>query len=435
MPKKPPDKKADAKAPRKPSRRVAAGGSETSPTPSPPRPLRDGGETPSAMEPMLVGESSRHRGRLADLALELTHQSAAFRASLPAGIAEALATLVRAMNCYYSNLIEGHNTHPVDIERALRDDFSTDTRRRNLQLEARAHIAVQAWIDDGGIAGVATTKAALLEIHRRFCAALPEALLWAEDPATGERAAVEPGALRDRDVKVGRHVAVSPGAVPRFLDRFEAAYRGLGRVDAILAAAAAHHRLLWVHPFLDGNGRVARLMSHAMLKDALDTGAVWSVARGLARAEGRYKQHLAACDLPRRNDLDGRGNLSEEALAEFTAFFIEAAIDQVSFMRGLIEPSLLKSRIALWAEEETRMGRLPPQSGQILEALLYRGTLPRGDVPALLGIGDRQARRITADLIEAGVITAETTKSPLKLAFPARLAGRWMPGLFPDRTE
>ena len=419
MPKNAPDKKADTRALKKTS----------------PLPLRDGGETPSAMEPMLVSESSRHRGRLADLAVELTHQSAAFRSSLPAGIADALATLVRAVNCYYSNLIEGHNTHPIDIERALRDDYSTDARRRNLQLEAKTHIAVQAWIDAGGIAGAATTRAALMEIHRRFCVALPDDLLWAEDPSTGARARVEPGALRDRDVKVGNHVAISPGAVPRFIDRFEAAYRRLGRVDAILAAAAAHHRLLWIHPFLDGNGRVARLMSHAMLKDALDTGAVWSVARGLARAEARYKQHLAAADLTRRNDLDGRGNLSEEALAEFTAFFIEVAIDQVSFMRGLIEPVRLRSRIALWAEEEMRAGHLPTKSNQVLDALLYRGELPRGEIPALLGTGDRQARRVSAELIKAGVITAETSKSPLKLAFPARLAGRWMPGLFPERAD
>ena len=59
-------------------------------------------------------------------------------------------------------------------------------------------------------------------------------------------------------------------------------------------------------------------MSHATLLDALDTGAVWSIARGLARNVNDYKGHLAACDLPRRNDLDGRGNLSEENLAAFT---------------------------------------------------------------------------------------------------------------------
>lgn len=419
MPKKTKDTKADTERP-------GAGQPEA---------VRDGGETPSSMEPLLVSESSRHRARLADLALELTHQSAAFRSSLPPGIAEALAVLVRAMNCYYSNLIEGHNTHPVDIERALNDDYSADTGRRNLQLEAKAHIAVQAWIDGGGLGGPATRRAAIEEIHRRFCAALPEALLTVDDPTTGERIRIEPGVLRTRDVRVGRHIAISPGAVPRFMDRFEAGYRGLGRVDAILAAAAAHHRLLWVHPFLDGNGRVARLMSHAMLKDALDTGSVWSVARGLARSERLYKQHLAACDLPRRNDLDGRGNLSEEALADFTAFFVEVAIDQVAFMRSLIEPARLRTRITLWAEEESRAGTLPPKAGQVLEALLYRGELPRADIPALLGTGDRQARRVTADLMKAGVVTAASSKSPLKLAFPARLAGRWMPGLFPEMQD
>ena len=55
------------------------------------------------------------------------------------------------MNCYYSNLIEGHNTHPVDIERALAGDYSTDPEKRDLQLEAKAHIAVQKWIDEGGM--------------------------------------------------------------------------------------------------------------------------------------------------------------------------------------------------------------------------------------------------------------------------------------------
>jgi Fic family protein len=70
---------------------------------------------------------------------------------------------------------------------------------------------------------------------------------------------------------------------------------GLGKAETIIAAAAAHHWLLWIHPFLDGNGRVARLMSHAMLLEALDTGGIWSIARGLARNVNSYKSHLAAC--------------------------------------------------------------------------------------------------------------------------------------------
>ena len=391
-------------------------------------------ETASMMEPLLISESSRHRGDLTDLAVELAAHSAGFRRSLPAGVLSALSNLVRAMNCYYSNLIEGHDTHPVDIERALKNDYSADREKRNLQLEAKAHIAVQQWIDEGGLHDRATTGAGLCEIHRRFCELLPDDLLWVQEPDTGERLRVMPGKLRQRDVKVGQHIPVSPGALPRFLEKFEGVYGGLGKSEAILAAAAAHHRLLWIHPFMDGNGRVARLMSCAMLLDTLETGGIWSIARGLARNSRSYKSHLAACDMPRRNDLDGRGNLSDEGLASFTTFFLETCLDQVKFMEELVQPDRLRNRILLWAEEEVRAGALPAKAGSILEAILYRGELPRGEVANVLGASDRHARRVVATLSEHGVIASESTRTPLRLTFPAKLASRWMPGLFPEQS-
>ena len=395
--------------------------------------IPDRGEPVSLMEPMRVSASSRHRATLADLSVELAAHSAGFRRSLPEGVLTALASLVRAMNCYYSNLIEGHDTHPLDIERALKNDYSTDADKRNLQLEARAHIAVQQWIDEGGLQSQLVSTKGICEIHKRFGELLPDELLWVEEPDTGERLQVIPGELRQRDVRVGQHVPISPGALPRFLERFEQAYGGLGKAEAIIAAAAAHHRLLWIHPFLDDNGRVARLMSHAMLLEALDTGGVWSIARGLARNVRSYKSHLSQCDLPRRNDLDGRGNLSEEGLASFTRFFLETCIDQVTFMEELVQPGRLRNRILLWVEEEVRAGTLPSKAGSILEAILYRGELPRGDVPDLLGASDRHGRRVVAALTKHGVLVSDTTRTPLRLAFPAKLAPRWMPGLFPEK--
>jgi Fic family protein len=213
------------------------------------------------MEPMVISESSRHRGRLNQLVFELTTVATAFKASLPDAMVEAVGDLVRSMNCYYSNLIEGHNTHPIDIE-------------------------------------------------------------------------------------------------------------GLSKFETVLQTPAAHHRLLWIHPFSDGNGRVARFVSYAMLFGALDTGGIWSIARGLARNVDRYKGHLAECDLPRRNDLDGRGNLSEEALASFTVFFLETCIDQVQFMSGLMQPSALRQRILDWAREEELAAALLPRSTRVLAHIL-----------------------------------------------------------------
>src|ERR1035437_6958264 len=231
----------------------------------------DRGELVSVMEPLVIGDGSRHRGVLTDLALDLTQKSAGFRRSLPPSLLTSLADLVRSMNCYYSNLIEGHDTHPVDIERALKDDYSKDARKRDLQLEAKAHITVQKWIDGGGLKGGLAIKAeGIQEIHRRFCELLPEDLLWVEDPATKEKLRVVPGEWRKRDVQVGTHVAISPGAQPRFLERFEQVYSELGKTESIISIAAAHHRLLWIHPFTDGNGRVTRLMSHAVMLELLD---------------------------------------------------------------------------------------------------------------------------------------------------------------------
>jgi Fic family protein len=395
----------------------------------------DLGEVISLMDPLLIGEGPRHRGGLVDLALDLVQKSTEFRHSLPQSLLPSLADLVRAMNCYYSNLIEGHDTHPIDIERAMKNDYSQDARKRDLQVEAKAHITVQKWIDSGGLKGRTVTSDGVRDIHRRFCELLPEDLLWVEDRETKELVRVVPGGLREKGVRVGAHVAISPGAVPRFLQRFEEAYGRLSKTDLILGTAAAHHRLVWIHPFVDGNGRVTRLMSHAMLLETLDTGAVWSVARGLARNVEAYKQHLAACDSTRRNDLDGRGNLSEEALSEFTEFFLRTCIDQVEFMKGLMQPDRLRTRILLWAEEETRVNTLPPKSGKILEALLYRGELPRGNSAEVVGVGARHARRVVAALVERGVLSSESPRAPLRLVFPAALAARWMPGLFPEKTN
>lgn len=397
--------------------------------------MRDDGETIGLFEPLLVSEGSPDRPGLNDLALELAEKSAAFRASLPASMAEALADLVRAMNCYYSNLIEGHDTHPVDIERAMRKDYSADPRKRNLQLEAEAHVSVQKWIDDGGLAEAPTAPAAIVEIHRRFCELLPPDLLVVKGLRAGETLPLVPGQLREGFVEVGHHRAISPGAVPRFLERMHKAYGLAGRIEPILAAACAHHRLLWVHPFLDGNGRVARLMSHAMLRKALDTRGLWSVARGLARQEAAYKEHLAACDGPRRGDRDGRGTLSEAALASFARFFLRTCIDQVDFMQGLMQPERLRDRILIWAAEEVRAGLLPPNADLVLKATLYQGSLERGEVESLLGASDRTARRVTSALLDAGALTSASTRAPLKLGFPAKYAGRWMPGLFPDQQK
>ena len=387
----------------------------------------------SLMEPMLVEESEL---ALEDTAAKLLADANGLAKRMHPILRESVGTLVRSMNCYYSNLIEGHDTHPRDIDRALANDFSNEPRKRNLQHEALAHIHVQTLIDEARDPPLWPATAEYARwLHEKFCERLPEELRWVENPDTGERLPIIPGRLREREVEVGRHRPPPPGALPRFLARFDEAYGvRLSRIRKIQAVGAVHHRFLWIHPFLDGNGRVARLMSHALLK-RLEVGtSLWSVARGLAREQARYKALLMAADGPRNGDRDGRGNLTQRGLIDFARFFLERAVDQVDFMGGLMEPEALDRRIELHIEEEVRARRLPRGSFAVLREAVFSGEVERSRVALLTGYEERAARKVTSALVNRGMLVAESSRAPLRLGLPVDAVERWFPQLYPVST-
>ena len=383
----------------------------------------------SSMEPMLPEEQRRD---LEDLATDLVAKSNALAGRLPTAMHAGVGNLVRSMNCYYSNLIEGHNTLPVDIDRALAGDFSQDKKKRDLQLESRAHVEVQQMIDRGEAPAPPVSLDFILWVHKEFCERVPADMLIVENSDTGEKLPAVPGELRTRQVKVGSHIPPDPPELPAFLKRFTEAYNAqhLSKLRKVIGVAASHHRLLWIHPFLDGNGRVTRLFSHAWLRE-LDVGSeLWSVSRGLARNVGEYKSGLAAADAPRRGDLDGRGNLTEAGLEEFCRFFLKICVDQVSFMGELLEPSELLRRMEIWTEEEVPAKRLARGSWPLLREAVMAGEFARGRAPELTGYEERQARTVLSALIDAGYLVSETSRSPVRLGFPMSVVDRWFPRLY-----
>jgi len=283
----------------------------------------------SAIEPMMPRTEATE---LDDLAIDLVAKANHLAGQIRPGVRKSIGDLVRSMNCYYSNLIEGHNTHPRDINAAMEGDYSADAGKRSLQLEARAHIEIQRLIDSGDDPAETPTSIKYIQwLHREFCKRLPEDMLWVENPDTGEKVEIIPGEFRTKEVEVGRHRPPPATDLNRFLARFEEAYDfgHMSKSQAIIAIAASHHRFLWIHPFIDGNGRVARLMAHAMLIRSEVGSSIWSVSRGLARNSIDYKAALMAADSPRQGDHDGRGALSASCLESFCSFFLSTAIDQV----------------------------------------------------------------------------------------------------------
>lgn len=375
---------------------------------------------------------------IADAVAELSVASTALAQSLHPLTAANLAALVRIMNTYYSNLIEGHDTRPRDIERALAGQFDADEGRRNLQAEAAAHVRVQAEVDRLAAGGALPEPASsdfIRWLHCEFYKDAPDAMLLIK--GREREFLMEPGEWRlrlEHDVAVGRHEPPSSERVADFMTYFEDRYRfdRLGMSARIVAIAAAHHRLNYIHPFPDGNGRVSRLMSHAMAHAAgVGAHGLWSISRGLARgieSRGDYKRMMDHADTPRQGDLDGRGNLSLHALTDFIAWFLRVCIGQVKFMSSLFELEGLSTRFARYVDRSD----LKPEAARLLDEALYRGSFQRGDARRITGLPERSASRLLNEVVAAGLLASETPKGPVSLRFPSDSLDTLFPRLFPE---
>ena len=385
-------------------------------------------------------------GELQDLALEVIQTSAALGNRQHPVTLRSLKDLLRIINSYYSNLIEGHNTHPHDIVRAMNREYDSEPAKRNLQRESVVHIAVQRdmekKLEEEPETDIADRRF-ICRIHKEFYRQLPKVFRKVKDPETGRESVVVPGELRYESVKVGHHVPPEHGSLPAFLDRF-AEFYAPGRhhgAAKLVAVAAAHHRLMWIHPFLDGNGRVVRLFTEASFHRIPVQGfGLWSVSRGFARRNADYKAALSWADAPRRNDLDGRGNLSNEGLIKFCRFFLEVCLDQVEYMGSLLRLEELVERVKQYVHLRNA-GVIPGPSGnkesirtetaRMLQEVLLRGETSRGEVVEASGLKERTGRNLLGQLFDEGLLISDTPKGDVRMGFPVHAAGWFFPDLYP----
>jgi Fic family protein len=384
----------------------------------------------SALEPAFP---ERRGSALEDLACAVILRSGQLENKLRPPLREELVAVTRLMHCYYSNLIEGQQTLVPDIEAALRSDFSAEPEKRDLQRLALAHLECQRWA--AGYAGSPFAQDFLCELHNRFYSALPESLRVAT-ARSGAKVPLEPGVLRTNVVRVGAHVAPAHELVPGLLGHFRRRYETAGPslASRIVAVGASHHRLAWIHPFRDGNGRVVRLFSDTLLRQlGVDAGGLWSLSRGLAFERKEYYERLAKADQVSGTGSadDGRGHLSERALREFCEFLLKVMLDQIGFMEGMFELGTLADRIEQYVRLEAGLGDRGARVFLLLREALYRGEFPRGEAGRIAGAGERTGRAALAAAIDAGLLRSLTPKSPVRLAIPAKVLGTYFPRLFP----
>lgn len=394
------------------------------------------------MEPMIPSDRAIESSGLPALALALERQSARLAGQIAPVTGSVIEAHMRVINSYYSNLIEGNRTHPRDIRRAMKGDYSKDPARRDLQMESVAHIGVQKMLAEEPISPqVLMSAGTLSHIHNLFYSQLPDTLRQVRNPAGDRMLMVIPGRFRQRgeDVSVGQHVPPPGEDLPAYLSRFEAAYR-LDRLQGqkqVIAAMAAHHRLAWIHPFPDGNGRVIRLHTDAFLKTiGLGACGIWCLSRGLARSSVEYKARLARADESRRGDRDGRGALSESGLVEFVEYMLRTALDQVSYMESLLDLPGMMQRIRAYVARRGEglipgMVSLRPEAGRILERAFLMGEIARQEAFEVSGLSESVTRKLLQQIKAEGLLTEESHRSPLRWAIPEHAEPYYFPELTP----
>ncbi|MGJ3441497.1 Fic family protein [Pseudomonas sp. Je.1.5.c] len=364
---------------------------------------------------------------LQDQVVQIMRLDAALHAKIPGPLRVPMMNLLRVVNSYYSNKIEGNSTVPADILRA-EDSLQELNGAKDLQ-EIKRHIEAQRRLNDEPIDKIEVcTKGAISRLHREFYNGVPNEMLDIQLNDRGETIRMVPGEFREIGVRVGQHIPPTVEQMHSHLNDFERVYRldwihGLSR---FFAAAASHHRLMWIHPFMDGNGRTGRLFTDQYLKAAgLGGYGLWSMSRGFARNVAAYYEMLNAADHPRKGELDGRGELSDSGLLRWTTFFVETAFDQVQYFNTLLEPERLSERIDVYFEMRSRralsdskgeaLPELRIEARDVYKTLLYLGDQQRADIQARLGVGERTTRSLLSQMAKEGLITLDGRK-PVSLS-------------------
>jgi len=389
--------------------------------------------------PFIPAEAALAAAGLPDKAVALSREAARL-AALPLETRRAIMAHMAVINSYYSNLIEGNRTQPHEIRRAQQGDFSADPAKRNLQQESIAHIEVQQWLEQQAfdVNGVFSIDC-IRSIHREFYRHVPDSLKQLKNSQGEIIDKVEPGEWRKRRVTVGRHEPPGPEDVPLLMQQFLDVYHPdrFSGDKKIIAVMCAHHRLTWIHPFADGNGRVGRLFTDAALRAiGIESTGIWCLSRGLARSSDRYRQLLERADFPRQGDLDGRGELSQQTLLEFCDYMLDTALDQVRYIGDLLELEGMYARIKSYiqARNDKRIPGLhsiKDAAALILYNAFVSGKLERATALELTGMPDRSARRLIAQMKDEGLLSDTSSRSPLYWQIPEHAEAWYFPRLTP----
>lgn len=379
---------------------------------------------------------------LLELAEKVCIESAKIASGYNQYIVNAFRDVLRITNSYYSNRIEAESTHPIDIEKAMMQHFSDDSKEKALQELSVAHVQTQRFIQSYASEHNVIDRNFIKEIHQYFYSSKGMEK-FTELKQENEFVKMMPGEFRTRDVQVGNHIAPSSDLINTVFNFYEKEYssvfKSATKAIKLLATLSSHHRLVYLHPFLDGNGRVSRLHLDAMfLSIQLEGYGLWNISRGIARDVKEYQHHLSYADMKQQGATDGRGELSLRGLEGYLKYMLEIALDQIEFMGNGLRLDKMNDKIRKFVKFSQegmfyKQEPLPKYSELLFSHLLLNGELERKYVPSAIGKSVSTATKLVSTLTKMGYIESEHSKAPLHLKVNSFFASQIIPELIPQK--
>ena len=195
-----------------------------------------------------------------------------------------------------------------------------------------------------------------------------------------------PGAYRSSAVTIAKSDHRPPDAVqvPSYMEEL---VRFVNQADApkydLMKVALAHHRFAWVHPFGNGNGRVVRLVTYAMLmkygfRVSADDGRLLNPAAVFCADRDRYCAMLALAD-------EG----TDKELEQWCTYVLTGVRDELRKVDRLADYRTLKTDVLMPALAYARTRQfVTAQEEAVLSMAIHKGIVKAGDLTAAMpGLG------------------------------------------------
>ena len=169
-------------------------------------------------------------------------------------------------------------------------------------------------------------------------------------------------------------------------------------INPIIKAAVAHFWFVSIHPFADGNGRIARTISEMLLAKADGTEhRYYSVSAEIMNTRKEYYEVLEYCQ---KSTLD---------ITRFIEYFLRSLNNAISKANSNIEKSIAKTRF--W--DSLRLIPLNEREIKLINKLYegFEGKLTTEKWAKIAKCSHSTALRDIKDLISKGILTEDEGRS------------------------